>query len=72
METRYTNRSIYFKEQSLTTAKHVIPFLNEYIKIDSNIRLLEIGCGEGGNLPPFLELGIQTVGVDIQEKQVQN
>ncbi len=72
MEARYKDRSIYFKEQSLTTEKHVIPFINEYLKVDDKVRLLEIGCGEGGNLPPFLELGCETVGVDIQEKQVLN
>lgn len=70
MEQRYKDRSIYFKEQSYTTKKYVIPFLQQSMEINENIRLLEIGCGEGGNLLPFLELGIETVGVDIQEKQV--
>jgi SAM-dependent methyltransferase len=72
MENRYQDRNVYFKEQSKTTAQHVIPFIQQYKTIDRTTRLLEIGCGEGGNLPPFLELGCTTVGVDIQEKQVEN
>lgn len=72
MQERYMDRSVYFKEQSETTQKYVIPFINDYLKIDSSIRLLEIGCGEGGNLPPFLDLGCETVGVDINSVQVDN
>ena len=72
MEARYQDRNIYFNEQSKTTKQHVIPFIQQYKKIDHNTRLLEIGCGEGGNLPPFLDIGCTTIGVDIQQKQVEN
>ncbi len=72
MQERHLNRTIYFKEQSTTTKKYVIPFIEDVIKVDSSIRLLEIGCGEGGNLPPFLEQNIETIGVDINAKQVEN
>jgi len=72
MHERYLDRSIYFKEQSLTTNKYVIPFIDEFIKVDSNTRVLEIGCGEGGNLPPFLEIGCECVGVDINETQINH
>lgn len=72
MEARYQDRNIYFNEQSKTTKQHVIPFIQQYKKIDRNTRLLEIGCGEGGNLPPFLDIGCTTIGVDIQQKQVEN
>jgi SAM-dependent methyltransferase len=32
--------------------------------------ILEIGCGEGGNLVPFLELGCKVTGVDISSGRI--
>ena len=32
----------------------------------------EIGCGEGGNLKPFLDLGCHIVGIDIAENKIEN
>ena len=33
--------------------------------------MLEVGCGEGGNLLPFLERGCPCVGVDLNAPQVE-
>ena len=70
MQQRHIDRSLYFKEQILTTKKHVIPFIDNHMDVNSKIRVLEIGCGECGNLPPFLEMGCKVVGVDISERQI--
>ncbi|HMP31544.1 MAG TPA: class I SAM-dependent methyltransferase, partial [Saprospiraceae bacterium] len=67
MHERHKNRDQYFKEQSITTKKYVLPYGNEFMKIDQNTRVLEIGCGKGGNLLPFLELGCSCVGIYISE-----
>ncbi|MBU0474935.1 MAG: class I SAM-dependent methyltransferase [Bacteroidetes bacterium] len=72
MQERHTDRKRYFNEQVITTEKYVIPFLNEFIKIDSNLSVLEIGCGEGGNLKPFLDLGCTVTGVDLSEGKIEN
>jgi len=72
MQERHSNRKKYFEEQIITTEKHVIPFLQEFIKIDSSIEILEIGCGEGGNLKPFLDLGCSVTGVDLAEGKIEN
>lgn len=72
MQERHTNRKRYFEEQALTTAKHVIPYIEGVKKIDSNTTVLEIGCGEAGNLKPFLDLGCKCVGVDILESKIDN
>jgi SAM-dependent methyltransferase len=34
--------------------------------------VLEIGCGEGGNLLPFLELGCECYGVELTENSYNN
>ena len=71
MQVRHKDRQVYFKEQIFTTNKYVIPFLEKHMPVDSNTRILEIGCGEGGNLEPFLDLGCQVVGVDLSEGKIK-
>ena len=70
MQDRHSNRERYFNEQIITTNKYVIPFIKNHHKLNSDSRILEIGCGEGGNLKPFLDLGCQTVGVDLSPNKI--
>lgn len=72
MQERHKNREKYFQEQSITTKKYVIPYINTEFEIKKTSRILEIGCGEGGNLLPFLELGCNVVGVDILPQKIEN
>lgn len=72
MQERHLNRKKYFQEQVYTTEKYVIPFISEVLPIDSNLSVLEIGCGEGGNLKPFLDIGCKVTGVDLSEKKIEN
>ena len=72
MQERHTNRERYFQEQVYTTEKHVIPFINEISQIHKDTSVLEIGCGEGGNLKSFLNLGSKVTGVDLSEGKIEN
>lgn len=63
---------IYFREQAECTRKYVIPYIEQVVSISPEFRVLEIGCGEGGNIEPFLDLGCQCVGVDIDVVQLEN
>jgi len=36
------------------------------------MNILEVGCGNGGNLLPFAEMGCCTVGVDIAEIRIND
>ena len=72
MQERHTNRKKYFNEQVFTTEKYVIPFLSDATTIDKNLSILEIGCGEGGNLKPFLDIGCKVIGVDLSERKIEN
>lgn len=72
MQERHKDRELYFKEQGLTTKKFVIPYVQEFIDFSATTRVLEVGCGEGGNMTPFLDLGCEVVGVDISETQIKN
>lgn len=70
MQERHTNKHRYFEEQALTTRRHVLPYIQEVMPITSKTRVLEIGCGEGGNLVPFLELNCSCVGVDLNQVKI--
>ncbi|MCL2038868.1 MAG: class I SAM-dependent methyltransferase [Bacteroidetes bacterium] len=71
MQERHRDRNIYFSEQEYTTKKYVIPFINNFLSINSDVNVLEIGCGEGGNLKPFLDLGCKCVGLDLSQKKIE-
>lgn len=65
MQERHKNKIQYFNEQGLTSEKFVVPFLADLITIGPETSVLEIGCGEAGNLKPFLDMGCRCTGIDI-------
>jgi len=70
MQERHTNKKKYFNEQVQTTEKYVIPFIEQTHPITPETSILEIGCGEGGNLLPFLQRGCKIVGIDILQGKI--
>lgn len=70
MQRRHIDRKLYFEEQAQTTSKYVIPFIESCANVSADARILEVGCGEGGNLLPFIQRGCEVVGVDLNEEQV--
>ena len=70
MQKRHADRQLYFNEQSITTQTYVIPFIEKHKQITADSNILEIGCGEGGNIKPFLDLGCQVTGIDINGGQI--
>ncbi|MCL1821487.1 MAG: class I SAM-dependent methyltransferase [Prolixibacteraceae bacterium] len=71
MQERHLNKALYFGEQEYTTNKHVIPYISEFVEIGEGFHVLEIGCGEGGNLKPFLDAGCHATGVDLSESKIE-
>lgn len=71
MQERHTNREQYFQEQGYTTVNYVMPFVGEAIPLTEKTSVLEIGCGEGGNLRPFLDMGCRVTGIDISESKIR-
>lgn len=70
MQERHENRILYFSEQAYTTEKYVMPFIEEHRIITASTSVMEIGCGEGGNLMPFLDRGCRVTGVDLDEYKI--
>lgn len=72
MQKRQLDRAMYFKELATTSKKYYIPYIQTYKTIKAGMNVLEIGCGDGGNLLPFSKMGCCTTGVDIAEIRIKD
>lgn len=63
---------LYFNELAITSKKYFIPYISKHINIVEGMSILEVGCGDGGNLLPFAEIGCITTGVDISEGRIRD
>ena len=70
MQQRHLNRRQYFCELAKTAREFYLDYLKAYITLTSDSRVLEIGCGEGGNLLPFAEMGCHVTGIDICQSRI--
>ena len=70
MQERHRNRALYFRELARTSRKHFVPYISRFKRLHRGSRILEIGCGDGGNLLPFAQMGCYTLGVDIAEGRI--
>lgn len=64
MQQRHANRHQYFEELAATSREF-------YLNLCPGQRILEVGCGEGGNLLPFAERGCNVTGVDLSDARIQ-
>lgn len=71
MQKRHQNKIQYFNEQGLTSKKFVVPFISDLVELNSNTRVLEIGCAEAGNLLPFVDMGCKATGIDISCSRIE-
>ncbi len=72
MQKRHRNRSMYFHELAETSTKYFIPYITQFKQLSNECRILEIGCGDGGNLFPFAKIGCYTLGIDIAEERISD
>lgn len=57
--------------QWLNAREYVLPFVESVFPVRPGMRVLEIGCGEGGVLKAFLERGCAGVGVELDASRVK-
>lgn len=62
----------YFNQQVDNSKEYVLPFIERVKKIEPGLRVMEIGCGEGGVLKPFFERGCEVTGVDLSPDRIEN
>ena len=70
MQQRHQNRKQYFCELANTAREFYLDYLQPYLTLAPETRVLEIGCGEGGNLLPFAESGCSVTGIDISQCRI--
>jgi len=71
MQKRHSDPLQYINEQILSTQRYVVPFIQQVKPIQASTQVLEIGCGEAGNLKPFLDLGCNCTGVDYSVGKIE-
>lgn len=72
MQKRHQDRWLYFSELANTSREYYIDYVKQQVPLTPATKILEIGCGEGGNLLPFAEMGCSVMGIDINAGQIEN
>ncbi|MDD4416193.1 MAG: class I SAM-dependent methyltransferase [Proteiniphilum sp.] len=70
MQERHSDRLRYFNELANTSREFYIDYVRQYYSISKGCKVLEVGCGEGGNLLPFAEFGCDVTGIDRSEQRI--
>ena len=71
MQKRHTDRKMYFRDLEITSKEFYIGYLSAFTELTPKSRILEVGCGEGGNLVPFAELGCKVTGIDLPNAELR-
>ena len=71
MQERHNNRRRYFEELADTCTNFFIPYIKRWHEVAPGMRILEVGCGEGGNLLPFSKIGCDVTGIDIASGRIE-
>lgn len=71
MQARHLDRKTYFEDSAITSSLFYLPYIRKFHPITSCSKILEIGCGEGGNLKPFANIGCQVFGVDMAQIRIE-
>jgi SAM-dependent methyltransferase len=66
----HADRRRYFEIQIENARDYVIPFIHEAYPIRPGMQVLEIGCGEGGVLKAFTDIGCTGVGVELDSPRL--
>ncbi len=66
----HSNHRMRFNQQVENARDYVIPFIEQKLKLAPGMRVLEVGCGEGGVLKPFFDRGLVTLGVDLDQPRL--
>ncbi len=66
------NAEMQFDQQYENAKNYIIPFIQTHLKLGKGVKVMDIGCGEGGVLKAFYEVGCTCLGVDLSPMRVEN
>ncbi|MCS6991253.1 MAG: class I SAM-dependent methyltransferase [Chitinophagales bacterium] len=61
----HLDKDSYFRIQRDHARAFIIPFIEKVLSVTAGLRVLEVGCGEGGVLAAFLDRGCYGTGVEL-------
>lgn len=64
--------SHYFEMNVSNSQEFIVPFINAVKPLQKRMRVLDIGCGEGGVVKPFLDMGLTAVGVELNPDRIKD
>lgn len=64
---QHTDYRIRYQQQLDNARGYILPFIEKHLPLSPEVKIMDIGCGEGGVLVPFLEKGCRAVGVELDE-----
>ncbi len=67
---QHKDDQIKYDQQVDNSRSYVLPFIEETKQVGKGVNVMEIGCGEGGVLVPFMESGAYCVGVDLNPLRI--
>ena len=68
---QHLDDNVRYEQQVDNSREYVIPFIAQTKPLGKGVRVLEIGCGEGGVLKPMIDMGCECVGVDLNEIRIE-
>ncbi|MDL2230419.1 class I SAM-dependent methyltransferase [Alistipes sp. OttesenSCG-928-L06] len=71
MQKRHSDKELYFRELAATSREFYVDYVRRHASVGSGTSVLEIGCGEGGNLLPFAEQGCRVAGIDLAAAKIE-
>ena len=60
-----------FEIQLINSREYLVPFIDKKKKITPDLKVLEIGCAEGGVLKAFIEKGCTGYGIELVEGRLE-
>ncbi len=69
---QHSNIRVRFQQQVENARSYLLPFIEAVLPVGAGSRVMEIGCGEGGVLLPFVEKGAFCLGVDLSEGRIRH
>lgn len=66
---QHKDEKVRFQQQVDNAVEYVIPFIEKAVKIEPSMNILDIGCGDGGVMLPFLQMGCKVTGIELNEQK---
>ncbi len=64
---QHSDKTVRYQQQVDNARNYVLPFIEQEVPVKSGMKIMDIGCGDGGVLIPFLEKGCICTGIELDE-----